>query len=114
MRSSPISRSTSMSFWSAALESTTAASLATAAAFGQIGRPGSDGLRNGQRDEAECDQIDRNDGQPSARGRRYPHAIDETESRDRRPDEPMPPPQLESLVEQRAREQPEHHDIARR
>ena len=53
-------------------------------------------------------------GNPHAAGRRDPHAIDETEGDDRRPDQPMPRAQLERFVEQRAREQPEHHDIAGR
>ena len=45
---------------------------------------------------------------------RDPHAIDEAERGHRRPDQAVPPAQLEGIVEQRAREQPEHHDIAGR
>src|SRR3984957_17227666 len=85
-----------------------------AAAFDQIAGPRRNGLRDRENDEAKSDQIDREDGKPHMTRRRDPQAIGEAERGNRKPDQRMPPPQGESVVEQRATKQPEHHDIAGR
>ena len=53
-------------------------------------------------------------GDPPCPARCDPHATDEAERGHRRPGQAMPPAQQEGIVEQRAGEQPEHHDGAGR
>ena len=87
-----------------------------AAALDQIGGPGGDGLHDRQRNEAEHDQIDGDDRTPrTAGGAGAIHrqltklkAVTATQI------SPCHQRSLKVIVEQRAGEQPEHHDVAGR
>jgi hypothetical protein len=82
------------------------------AAFHEVGRPGRDGLRNGEHDKAERDQIDRDDCDPCVARRHQPETADEAERGHRKPDQPMPGAKFERIVKQRPAKQPEHHGVA--